>query len=137
MKKDIINMTRKEILSVPTATWDDGIKGIICDSLLIVPGSGEKEELHDSGYRTMRFVAVVAGKPFKIINGNSDALDLDGHGGYGDWNPDKGVPKTIEPRGWAFDCLPVSGLIRLFCPGYKIKAGAALSSFCVYAVKKG
>jgi len=129
--RNINDMTKKELLDLPHRNWGEEI---ICDCLIIIPGG--YREMHDSGYRIMKFVAVTDNKPTCIISGYSDVVHLDGIGGYGDnWGAKGGVPKFILPSGWNIDCLPKSGLLRLFCKG-KIKCGAALSSLEIYAKER-
>ena len=124
--KNVNNMTRKEFESVPyRKRWD---KPVVCTSLVILPG--KSRPLHDSGYRTMDFVAVKNDKPICRLSGCSDVLHIDGIGGYGfNWLEKYGaVPKMIPPSAWSIDCLPKSGLLRMFCNG-EIVCGSSLSSF--------
>lgn len=73
-------------------------------------------------------------KSFCKLSGCSDVIHIDGIGGYGKWTADRGVPTLVPPKGWSIDCLKKSKLIRLFSDG-KLRAGRALSSFELYAVK--
>jgi hypothetical protein len=130
-------MTLKQLCSVPfKAGWNDEVK---CSSLIVIPGGGKKKELHDSGYRTMSFVATDENDmPITQLSGCSDVISLDGIGGYGyRWLEKHGtVPKLVDVAGWAIDCLPVSGCLRLFCSGRDILCGASLSTFEIYAVAR-
>lgn len=85
----------------------------------------------------MDFVAIKDDTPICLLSGCSDVLHIDGIGGYGnDWIKQcNGVPTKIDIAGWAINCLPKSGLLRLFCNS-KITVGSALSSFKVYSVPK-
>ena len=125
---NINDMKRKDFEALPHRKWDEEI---ICDSIVIIPG--RSRDLHDSGYRAMDFAAVKDGKAFCLLAGGSDVIHIDGIGGFGDnWlNKYKTVPRLIPPSGWSIDCLPKSGLLRMFCDG-KIRVGAALSSFEIY-----
>ena len=96
-------------------------------SLVIIP----QDYAHESGWMCMDFVAVdKEGEPICRLSGCSDVLNLDGIGGYGDRRPGM-LPHFIEPKGWSIDCLPC-GYLRLFSRS-KMTAGAALSSFEIYA----
>jgi len=130
---DIRKMTRKELEALPHRKWDEEI---VCDSLIIIPGGAR--ELHDSGYRLLDFVAVVKWKPICLASGCSDVIHIDGIGGYGyRWVEKRaGVPQLVPPVAWSIDCLPKSGLLRLFVDRCKIRCGSALSSFEVFAVKR-
>ena len=129
------DMTLKELREIPLhEEWD---VEHVCDSFIILPGSGRKHELHDSGYRCMSFVLVRDGKVFTRISDCSDVVHLGGIGGFGgqfdlktkDW-------LRISPLPWSVDCLPKSGMLHFFLPkqGYKLKMGKSLSSQEVFAV---
>lgn len=156
---NIIEMTRRDFERLPyRESW--GTEGI-CDQIIILPAQisrwqfwryrlrawvarllsyKEPEDweiirgLHDSGYRCMDYVAVVEGEPICRLSGSSDVLHIEGIGGYGyHWlEKTKGVPRMIPVAGWSFDCLPTSGLLRLW-PDKKIIYGCALSSFEIYS----
>lgn len=100
------------------------------DSLVILP----THEMHDSGYACMDFIPCRGNKPLGRLSGYSDALHIDGIGGFGaNWLDKFGtVPKTIPPVGWSIDCLPESKLLRLFCHG-PLRAGDPLSSFEIFS----
>jgi len=128
---NINEMTRKQFDDLPSRKWDEETKPF--RSMVILPG--RIKDMHDSGYRCMDFVAV--GKddePICRLSGCSDVIHIDGIGGYGkDWYKKYGtVPKGMKPRGWNIDCLPKSGLLRIFCAN-GMTAGLALSSFEIYS----
>ncbi len=126
---EINNMTRKQFNAIPyRKKWNEDV---VCDSIVILPGYSR--EIHDSGYRSMDFVAVKGGEPICRLSGCSDVIHVDGIGGYGfDWvKRYGGVPKLVFPSSWSIDCLPKSGLLRMFCNG-KIVCSASLSSFEIY-----
>ena len=127
-------MTKKEFLLLPHRKWAEEV---ICDSVIIIPMSGTKKELHDSGYRCMDFVAVKGDEPVCLLSGCSDVIHINGVGGFGDYMRGSGFPELVVPVGWSIDCLPKSGLLRLFAGSCKIKCKPALSSFEIIAVERG
>ncbi len=128
-EKPIENMTRKDFEALPAREhWSKPVK---CNSIVLLP----TRQMHDSGYRVMDFVACNGNRPVCRLSGCSDVLNLDGIGGYG-WKWTEryvGVPKMIPPSGWSVDCLPRSGLLRIFPYSWKMECGAALSNFEIYA----
>lgn len=128
---DVNQMTRKEFEALEHRKWDEEID---CDSIIVLP----MRRMHDSGYRCMDFVAVKDGEPICLLSGGSDVIHIDGIGGYGYRWVDRGeLPKTVIPSGWSIDCLPRSGLLRMWPNrGKKVRCGAALSSLEVYAIKR-
>jgi hypothetical protein len=130
--KTIETMTRAEFEALPNREWDKDIGPF--DSLVILPSKRK----HDSGYRCMDFVAVVGNKAVCRLSGCSDVIHLDGIGG---WGKNRIKDKQffvkggmVQGKGWQMDCLPKSGLLRVFCCQYnKLTAGMALSSFEVWA----
>lgn len=127
--KNVGQMTVEELRAVPFIKWD---QSIVCAALVIVPTG----KLHDSGYGTMSFVAQDnEGKPMGQMGGCSDAIHLDGIGGYGprcEIRAD-GKPPLIPVSGWFMDCLPVSGCLRLMARA-SIKTDVSVSDFRVYSV---
>ena len=112
-------MTRKEFEVLP---YRDKDRPIVFDSLVILPGRAK--DLHNSGYRYMDFVAVIRNCPLCRLSGHSDALHIDG---IGSW---RRVQDT--PPNWTIDCLPKSGLLRIWPGPYKMTCGPALSNFEIY-----
>ena len=92
--------------------------------------------MHDNGRRALDLVAVLNDTPSGRLGAGSDVLHLDGIGGFGhNWiKRGEGVPSMVVPSGWNIDCLPVSGLLHLYCSSGKLLCGTALSSFEVYAI---
>lgn len=116
-KEDFAQIQMVSILSIESAP--------IFKSIVIIPTN----EVHESGYMCMEFVAVDEyGEPMFKMGGYSDVLHLDGIGGYGDWHG-RGtrLPDLVKPKGWFFDCLPC-GYIRLMCKG-GMKYGGGVSDF--------
>lgn len=129
--KNVNEMTRKEFEALPyRKDWSIPVE---CQSLVILP----TRHLHDSGYRSMDFVACgIGGKPICRLSGCSDVLNFEGIGGYGyKWlEKYNTVPKGIPPVGWSVDCLKKSGLLRIFPgSGNTILCEAALSNFEIYS----
>lgn len=102
------------------------------EALIILP----EEHNHESGYRCMSFVVIQNNIPTYRINGNSDVIHLGGIGGWnfsGMQNSKQGFlrmsSKVVPNAEWQIDCLPKSGLLRLYSMKYLLKAGRNLSSF--------
>ena len=156
---DVTNMNISEFRKLPHRKWDEQV---ICDSLIILPvkydlfgmvkykiknalarlfGLSEPDiwsigHIHDSGFRCMDFVACKKNEPVCLLSGCSDVVHIEGIGGLGyNWfERFNAVPTQIEPAGWSMDCLPKSGLLRIF-PNYtkSIICAEALSSFEIYS----
>ena len=95
--------------------------------LVIIPTN----EVHDSGYLCMEFVAVDEhDEPIVRMSGCSDVLHLNGIGGYGNWRISS-IPRKITPITWRIDCLPKSGYLRLFCDN-DLSCGSTLSDFEIF-----
>lgn len=110
---------------IPRAKYNDAQRHSF-SSIVIVP----TDELHESSFQMMAFVACDDNKPVLYWDNGTDILCLDGIGGYGDWSPPD-LPCKIDPKGWRIDMLPC-GLVRLFARG-KLESGDCLSSFEIYA----
>lgn len=124
MKPDANDLTRKEILSVPTRRWDEEIGEF--DALVLVP----RRTRHDSGFGTMDFVALRGNTPIARLSGHSDVLHINGISGFGQLTKDC-YPDFIRPVRWSIDLLWRSQLFRLFSEK-PLTVGAALSSFEVF-----
>lgn len=123
---NVFEMTKEDFEKVPARGGYSRDVGEF-NALVIIP----QDYAHDSGWMCMDFVAVdKEGEPICRLSGCSDALHIDGIGGYGKWRPGM-FPHFIEPKGWSIDCLPC-GYLRLFSRS-TMTAGAALSSFEIYA----
>lgn len=128
IKKDVMKMTRKEFNELPERKWDEDIGEF--DSLIILP----LRPIHDSGYRCLDFVACKYLNPICRLSGVSDVLHINGISGLGEnWTEKyKSYPDKVSSVDWSIDCLPKSGLLRLFS-SKKLKASTALSSFEIFA----
>lgn len=125
-------MTRKDFNALPRLSWDATPE---CRALVILPS----RRMHDSGYRMMGFALInEKGEAFAQVGGGSDVIHIDGIGGRGPFEnwPPKGVPHRIPPSGWSIDCLPVSGLLRMWPSSMRLRTGASLSSFEIFALPK-
>lgn len=124
--------TRKEFeaLPIPTSYTNKEVGEV--DSLIILP----QKHRHDSGYRCMSFITIQNGKPTYKISGCSDVIHFGGIGGFNCQKvstilSERMNTKKIPIVEWSIDCLPVSGLLRIFC-NKKIYIGASLSSFEIF-----
>lgn len=134
-KKDFTKWTRKEFESLPTPQNFTNEEVGEVDSLVILPC----KHYHDSGFRCMEFVTIQKGEPTYRLSGCSDVLHLSGIGGYNvgaGYFDEKKLNQRCKTRfvplnGWCVDCLPTSGLLRIFCDK-KMYVGSSLSSFEIY-----
>lgn len=108
----------------------------LIEGLIIMPTNN----LHESGFRLMEFVTIQDDVPTYRVSGCSDVLHLGGIGGYniGRYNFDnmdmlihRGMMPRIE---WRIDCLPTSGLVRLFC-GKKMYLGESLLEMGIFVIE--
>jgi hypothetical protein len=126
---NINDMTRKQFEAVPFR--EDWSAEVRCDEIVILP----QRKMHDSGYRCMDFVAVKNGEPVCRLSGDSDVIHVDGIGGFGrDWLTHYGhCPDSVPPSAWSIDCLPKSGLLRMWSTRGDMICGPGMSSFEIYA----
>lgn len=130
--KEFTKWTRKEFESLPTPKSYTNEEIGEVDSLVILP---EKHN-HDSGWRCMSFVTIQNGVPTYRISGCSDVINLGGIGGYNFKSTDRIKSQTVPNADWHIDCLPVSGLLRIFSGKYKLYVGASLSDFELFYKEK-
>lgn len=110
---DIRRMTIEEFRALPARlAWTSDEAPFT--SLVIVPR--EEGAIHESGYRMLDFVGVRRRSPICRLSGGSDALQ---------------VPEVGR---WEMDCLPVSGLLHLWCNTHLIVADSAFSTFTLKCV---
>lgn len=124
-------MSRREFDKLP---YRNDWKGeFFADFIILLP----LRRLHDSHYRALDFVGV-NDKEMIRLSGCSDMVNINGIGGYGDnWIDKFGkCPTAIHPIAWSIDCLPKSGLFRIWANYHKIKCGPPLSSFEIFAIPK-
>ena len=79
-------------------------------SLIIVP----MDELHDSGFRAMKFILCNKWEIVGVVGGWSDVMHINGIGGYGRHWSDAMKSGTVPVVGWCIDCMPASGCLRLY-----------------------
>ena len=125
----INDMTQKDFRELPLyESWQDTIEDV--DSVVVLP----ERTKHDSGYRCMSYILCKADEVLVRVSSCSDVLHIDGIGGYGPYDQRDGT-SVVPAKGWTIDCLPRSGLLRIFC-SYRISVAARLSSQSIYGQKK-
>lgn len=125
---NILKMKKEDFEKVPFRNTETNLDNIY--SVVIIP----TENMHDSGYRCMDFVAVNSiQEPVCRLSGCSDILAIDGTGGYG---LNGVLSDKVDNKAWEIDCLPC-GYLRIYPrTGYKLKVDSLpLSNFSLYAVK--
>lgn len=130
--KEFTKWTRKEFAALPTPKSYTNEEIGEVDSLVILP----EKHYHDSGWRCMSFVTIQNGVPTYRISGCSDVINLGGIGGYNFKSTDRIKSQTVPNADWHIDCLPVSGLLRIFSGKYKLYVGASLSDFELFYKEK-
>lgn len=130
--KEFTKWTRKEFESLPTPKSYTNEEIGEVDSLVILP----ERHYHDSGWRCMSFVTIQNGVPTYRISGCSDVIHLGGIGGHNIKSTDRIKSQTVPNADWHIDCLPVSGLLRIFSGNYKLYVGASLSDFELFYKEK-
>lgn len=129
--KHYTKWTRKEFEALPRPKSFTNEEIGEVDSLVILPC----RHYHDSGYRCMQFVTIQKEKPTYIISGCSDVIHLGGISGLYTMDIETYTKRRQEGKipivDWSIDCLPTSGLLRIFC-SKKMIVGANLSSFEIY-----
>ena len=96
------------------------------NNVVIVP----MDELHDSGYRCMKFILCRYGEIVGVVGSWSDVVHPNGignHGLFNDW--------SVTPNiGLHIDCLAGSGCVRLMMDGLYKCSDLILSDFIFYEV---
>ena len=105
----------------------------VFNAFTIVP----TDEIHDSGYRCMKFVLDYHNEIVGCCGGYSDVVNLNGIGGYGrDWKTSLMTGK-IDVIDWTMDCLTESGLIHVFTHKYDLELAEFIGSdFKVFIKRK-
>lgn len=85
-------------------------------------------DLHDSGYRCMRFILEMNHRMVGVIGGWQDVVHVNGTLGVG-YDFEEALRTGMTRRvGWMIDCLPESGCIRMWQNEYILKVGDDISS---------
>lgn len=117
--KDLREYTLEEFQNMENFGEDN-----LFTDVIIVP----MNELHDSGYRCMKFILVYQGKIVGVVSGWSDVVHPNGIGNYGKFiNRTDLVPKMYL----SIDCLPKSGCVRLMTQ-YKNKCADFIGSDFIF-----
>jgi hypothetical protein len=121
-KLNIGRMTVEEFRALPQRLYYNSDEGLF-DGIIILPAA-DGDERHDSGYRVMDVIGIRNESPVCRLAGGSDHL----------WNlPAEGAAAA----GWNIDCLPTSGLLRMWPTGKnKIKVGSAMSTLDINFVPR-
>ena len=129
MSKSILEMSKKDFESVPRlhSLFE---KDLYFDSLVIIP----TDEMHDSGYRCMEYVAADEnGNPVCKFGGDSDVIHIDGIMGLGNHDYREPFPEFVRPKRWNIDVIPC-GYVRIFCHGFRLTTdGVFISDLMLYA----
>lgn len=127
--KELNEYTKKEFMEMENFYEE----GTTFSSVVIVPVN----DIHDSGYRCMKFILVNHGTIVGAVSGWSDVLHLNGIGGYGiDYKTTIKTQKTNRVA-WSIDCLKKSRCLRLFADKQLILPYTPVSSAEVFAIAKG
>jgi hypothetical protein len=131
LEKDLNDYTKEDFAALPILGWQEIAKDF--NSLIIIPN----DEVHDSGFKCMEFVACRYNTPICRISGCSDVIHIDGIGDYGVGGIRSWSKRPIStPTDWSIDCLKTSGYLRLFTSGSSLQSGTALSSFEIFSVNE-
>ena len=102
-------------------------EGLLFNQVVIVP----MDELHDSGYRCMKFILCHYGNIVGVVSGWSDVVHPNGIGNHGlsyDWFETPNI-------GLSIDCLAGSGCVRLMMNGLYKCSDFIGSDFIFYKVE--
>ena len=124
--KDIEQYTLEELQAM-----ENFGKNVPFNSVVLVP----MEDMHDSGYRCMKFILLHDHKIVRVVSGWSDVIHLNGIGGYGR-NLEKAFSYDRPMVGvmpWSIDCLPTSGCMRLLTRKNCVTDSFIGSDFIIYA----
>lgn len=105
MKKEYFNMTRKELLALDNYLPE---KEQIIEGIIVVP----TDDIHDSGYRCMKFILTCGNEIVGVVGGGSDVIHINGIGGYG--KEPNYITRLVKAHDLRIDCLPKSKCLRLF-----------------------
>lgn len=103
------------------------------NSITIVP----MKELHESGFKCMKFILQNNNEIVGIVSGWSDVLHINGIGGYGLNYRDTIRTQMVKRVGWHMDCLPGSGCVRLMADCECVLKDTWIGSDFEFFVKTG
>lgn len=127
LDKDLNSYTLSEFMEMDYFDPVELFKGII-----FVP----MEDVHDSGFRTMKFVLTNGNKIVGVVGGYCDVAHINGIGGYGKNFEESLVTDMVKRIDWSLDCLRESHLMRLFSSYGCTIDDFIGSDFCFYAEKR-
>lgn len=123
MSKPLGEYTREEFLAIQNFGIDSVFTGLI-----IVP----TDELHESGFRCMKFILEHDGEIVGAASGWSDVVHPNGIGNYG-WNVRRSLSRGAVPNmSLSIDCLAMSGCVRLMVRPSRIRDDGIYSDFIFY-----
>ena len=93
-------------------------------------------DVHDSGFRAMKFVLTNGNKVVGVVGGGSDVAHINGIGGYGRNFKESLKTDMVKRIDWSLDCLRESHLMRLFSSYGCTIDDFIGSDFCFYAEKR-
>lgn len=109
-----------------------GIQSLF-DSVIIVP----MDELHESGFRCMKFILCNSGDIVGVVSGWSDVVHPNGIGNYGRKFMNSYETDLVPNMHLSIDCLSKSGCVRLMMAG-KYKCERYINSdFYFYKENEG
>ena len=128
-KKTILEMTKDDFDQVPrTENFNKPLD--IFWSVVIIPTGIE----HESRWYEMDFITVDKDLyPITRISLKSEAMCIDGLGGYGKSVIPDVMPMQRPIQGWIIDCLPC-GYLRLFSNGKLETGGIQTNCFEIYHI---
>ena len=127
--KDINDYTLQELREIKNFGENEEFSAFV-----IVP----MEELHDSGYRCMKFILERDMRIVGAVSGWSDVVNINGIGGYGQNIKETIVSQMVPRVGMSMDCLPKSGCLRFMCNDHDkiMKAENFIGSNFIFYFKK-
>lgn len=127
MNKFVTDYTLEELLKLEYSKPEKPYNAFV-----IVP-TGEQ---HDSGWMCAKFILLYDREIVGVIGGGSDAVHLNGIGGYGK-DINNLIADKVERVSWCIDILPKSGCVRVFCTSHWLEIDPmVLSDFVIFAKEK-
>ena len=123
-EKTISEMSKKEFQELEIEYDKQGFT-----SFIICP----MKEIHDSGYRCMKFILLRKGKIVGTVSGWSDVIHFNGIGGQGKNNAYEKFPRQSA---YKIDCLRKSGLVRVIAD-YLLEVDEPILSDFIFYLKEG